>query len=318
MAVGSPAASQVLVRRTLSRGGFDWRSAAFSAFLLFCLVFALAVIAVLIAQVTIRGMPVLTDRGADFLTSNLSTRAGTAGVGQGIFGSLFIALFVIILAIPIGVMTAIYLEEYAPDNRLTRFIAINIRNLAGVPSVVYGLLGLAVFVPVTRVIESVIFPDLDGTGRSIVAASITLSALVLPIVIITASESIRAVPGTIREAGYGAGASRWQVTRSLVLPSAIPGILTGTILSVSRALGETAPLIIIGVSYNFFSTGNRGTLEGLFGPYTALPAIVYGWASNPELDFRELTAAAIVVLLAVTLFANAVAILLRNRYEIKW
>jgi len=318
MAVGSPAASQVLIRRTLASSGVDWRGVAFSGFLLFCVVFALAVIAVLVAQVVVRGMPIFTDRGAEFLSANLSSRAGTAGVGQGIAGSLLIAFFVVILAIPIGIMTAVYLEEYAPDNKTTRFIAINIRNLAGVPSVVYGLLGLAIFVPVTRAIEGLIFPDLGGTGRSVVAASITLSALVLPIVIITSAEAIRAVPGAIREAGYGVGASRWQVTRGLVLPSAIPGILTGTILSISRALGETAPLIIIGVSYNFFSTGNRGAVESLFGPFTALPAIVFGWASNPNVDFRELTAAAIVVLLAVTLLANAIAILLRNRYEIKW
>jgi phosphate transport system permease protein len=180
-----------------------------------------------------------------------------------------------------------------------------------VPSVVFGLLGLAIFVPLTQAIGG-------GTGRSIVSASITLATLVLPIVIITASEAIRAVPTTLREAGYGVGASRWEVTRSLVLPAALPGILTGTILSLSRALGETAPLIIIGASTAFFSSGNLGPVEQLFGSFTALPVIVFGWATRPQEDFRALTAAAILVLLVVTLLANAIAIFLRNRYELRW
>jgi phosphate transport system permease protein len=209
------------------------------------------------------------------------------------------------------VMTAIYLEEYAPDNRLTRLITINIRNLAGVPSVVYGLLGLAVFVPLVAAVAG-------GTGRNIVTASITLAVLVLPIVVITASEALRAVPRALREGGYGVGASRWEVTSRLVLPAAFPGILTGTVLSLSRALGETAPLIIIGASTTFFSTGDQSFLESLFGSFTALPVIVFGWSTRPQDDFRALTAAAIVVLLIVTLFANAVAILLRNKYERTW
>jgi phosphate transport system permease protein len=318
MAVGSPVAGQVVVRRSLASAGPDWRGLAFSGFLLFCLLFALAVLVTLVADVAVRAAPVFAERGADFLSSNLSQRAGGAGVVQGITGSLLIALFVAILAIPLGVMTAVYLEEYAADSPLTRVIAVNIRNLAGVPSVVYGLVGLAIYVPLAGAIGRLVVPRVDGTGRSLIAASITLATLVLPIVIITSAEAIRAVPGTIREAGYGLGASRWQVTRRLVLPAAFPGILTGTILSISRALGETAPLIIIGVSFRFFSTGNREGLESLFGPFTALPAIVFGWASDPSTDFRSLTAAAIVVLLSVTLLANAIAIILRNRYEIRW
>ena len=318
MAVGSPVAAEVAVRRSLTSTGPDWRGLIFSGFLLFCLLFALAVLATLIIDVVIKAMPVFTERGLDFLTANMSQRAASAGVAQGIIGSLMIAAIVAIIAIPIGVMTAVYLEEYAPDNRFTRFITVNIRNLAGVPSVVYGLVGLAVFVPLTQWFGTVVVPGLDQTGRSVISASLTLAVLVLPIVIITSSEALRAVPLAIREAGYGVGASRWQVTRSLTLPSAVPGILTGTILSISRALGETAPLIIIGVSFRFFSTGDRDAVESLFGPFTALPAIVFGWASNPDDAFRALTSAAIVVLLAVTLLANAIAIILRNRYEIRW
>jgi phosphate transport system permease protein len=295
----------------LTRTARDWRGMLFQVLLVLCLLFALSVLAFLIVDVVTGGWPVVQERGVDFLTSNLSSRAGTAGVWQGIYGSLFIALFVALFAIPIGVMTAVYLEEYAPDNRATRFININIRNLAGVPSVVYGLLGLAVFVPLVQGLAG-------GTGRNVVSASITLGVLVLPIVIITAAESLRAVPSTLREAGYGVGASRWEVTRKLVLPAAGPGILTGMILSLSRALGETAPLIIIGASWTFFSSGDKGFVEQLFGSFTALPIIVFGWASNPQQAFRELTAAAIIVLLVVTLVSNAIAILLRNRYERSW
>jgi phosphate transport system permease protein len=262
-------------------------------------------------DVVVRGLPVFAERGGDFLTSPLSTRPTAAGVGQAIVGTLLIAVGVAILAFPIGVMTAVYLEEYAEDNRLTRLITVNIRNLAGVPSVVYGLLGLAVFVPLVATLAG-------GTGRSVVTGSITLAVLVLPIVIITASEALRAVPRTLREAGYGVGASRWDVTRRLVLPAALPGILTGTVLSLSRALGETAPLIIIGASSTYFSTGNQTFVESLFGSFTALPMVVFGWSTRPQDEFRALTAAAIVVLLVVTLLANAIAIVMRNKYERTW
>ena len=311
MATTSGRAIAVSVGAGLTRTSRDWRGMLFQVLLVLCLLFALSVLAFLIVDVVTGGWPVVQERGVDFLTSNLSSRATTAGVWQGIYGSLFIALFVALFAIPIGVMTAVYLEEYAPDNRATRFININIRNLAGVPSVVYGQLGLAVFVPLVQGLAG-------GTGRNVVSASITLGVLVLPIVIITAAESLRAVPSTLREAGYGVGASRWEVTRKLVIPAAGPGILTGMILSLSRALGETAPLIIIGASWTFFSSGDKGFIEQLFGSFTALPIIVFGWASNPQQAFRELTAAAIIVLLVVTLVSNAIAILLRNRYERSW
>lgn len=309
--MATPSAATIAVRRTLVARTTDWRGIAFQGLLLLSLLCTLAVLATLVADVLLRGSPVYQERGLDFLTSPLSTRSAAAGIAQGILGTALIAVFVAAVAFPLGIMTAVYLEEYAADSRLARAINLNIRNLAGVPSVVYGLLGLAVFVPLMQTLAG-------GTGRSIITASITLAVLVLPIVIITSAEALRAVPRTLREAGYGVGASRWQVTRGLVLPAAAPGILTGTVLSLSRALGETAPLIIIGASSTFFSTGGQGFIDSLFGSFTALPMIVFGWSSRPQEEFRALTAAAILALLAVTLLANTIAIVLRNRFERTW
>lgn len=311
MAVVTPRPATLAVRRGLEARSPDWRGITFQLLLLASLLLTLAILATLVVDVVVRGAPVYAERGADFLNSPLSTRPATAGIIQGITGTALIAALVALFAFPLGVMTAVYLEEYAADNRITRAINLNVRNLAGVPSVVYGLLGLAVFVPL---VQSLV----GGTGRNVISASITLGVLVLPIVIITSAEALRAVPNTLREAGYGVGASRWEVTRRLVLPAAVPGILTGTVLSLSRALGETAPLIVIGASASFFSTGNQSFLESLFGSFTALPMIVFGWSTRPQDEFRALTAAAIIALLVVTLLANAVAILLRNRYERTW
>jgi phosphate transport system permease protein len=204
---------------------------------------------------------------------------------------------------------AVYLEEYARDNRITRFITANIRNLAGVPSVVYGLLGLAILVETLRAITG---------GRSVISGGITLAILVLPIVVIVASEALRAVPASIREAGYGVGATRWEVIRSHVLPSAAPGVFTGTILALARAFGETAPLIVVGAITGFFTVGSASFAEQLQGKYTALPVIVFDWARQPRAEYRALTAAAIVVLMVVLLAVNTAAILLRNRYERRW
>ncbi len=255
-------------------------------------------------------MPVFAERGVGFLTSSLSSNPANAGVIQGLIGTAMLAVMVALFAFPIGILTAIYLEEYATPNLLTRFIDINIRNLAGVPSVVYGLLGLAIFVGAFSTLGI-------GNGRNIITGGLTLAVLILPLVIITSAEAIRAVPNAIREAGYGIGASRWQVVRGLVLPSAVPGILTGTVLSLSRALGETAPLIVAGAVLGSFSTG--GSITDLFGgPYSALLVIVYDWARKPQEEFRALTSAAIIVLLVVTFLANAFAILLRNRYDRRW
>ncbi|MBA3779094.1 MAG: phosphate ABC transporter permease PstA [Chloroflexi bacterium] len=310
MAGASTAVPAVVVRRSLAGQGADWRGLIFQGLLLLSVVITLLFLFILLADVFSRALPVFTERGGSFLSSSLSSSAARSGVIQGLFGSFVIAIIVVIVAFPIGIMTAIYLEEYAPDTRLTQLISINIRNLAGVPSVVYGLLGLAVFVQ--------LLGPLTG-GRSVIAGGLTLAVLVLPIVIITSAESLRAVPQALREAGYGIGASRWQVTRSLVLPSAAPGILTGTVLSLSRALGETAPLIVVGAVSGYFSTGNASTVDQLFGRFTALPMIVFNWAREPQQSaFGPLTAAAIVVLLLVTLSINAFAILLRNRFEKNW
>jgi phosphate transport system permease protein len=295
------------VRRSLRAERRDWAGIIFQALLLLSLLFSLAILAILVADQLARALPVFGERGVDFLTSELSSRPGRAGIWQGLVGTALLATLVAVLAFPIGILTAIYLEEYARDNRLTRLISVNIRNLAGVPSVVYGLLGLAVFVALFRTVGV-------GNGRVILTGGITLAVLVLPLVIITASEALRAVPGSLREAGYGLGGSRWQVTRKLVLPAAAPGILTGTVLALSRAMGETAPLILVGAVLGSFATG--GSLAELVsGPYTALPVIVFDWARRPQEEFRALTSAAIVVLLLVTLLANAIAIYFRNRYD---
>jgi phosphate transport system permease protein len=283
----------------------DVPGTVFQLLLLGSLLFSLAILFILLADVMSKGLPVFAERGTDFLTSPLSSNPATAGVAQGIIGTAILGVIVAVTAFPFGLATAIYLEEYAGEGRLTRFIQINIRNLAGVPSVVYGLLGLSVFVAVFQALGV-------GTGRNILAGGATLAVLVLPIVIITSIEALRAVPMAIREAGYGVGASRWEVTRQLVLPAAAPGVLTGTVLALSRALGETAPLILAGAVLGSFSASMDQLLAG---PYTAMPVIVYDWARRPQEAFRADAAAAIIVLLAITLFANAVAIYLRNRYE---
>jgi phosphate transport system permease protein len=298
------------VTRSLQGKRADVTGHVFTAALLLSLLFTLAVLAILVVDQLQRGLPVFFERGSDVLTSPLSSRPTRAGVLQGIVGTASLAVIVSLLAFPIGILTAVYLEEYAPANRVTRFIDVNIRNLAGVPSVVYGLLGLAMFVSLFQVLGF-------GNGRNVLSGGLTLAVLILPLVIITSAEAIRAVPSTIREAGYGIGASRWQVVRTLILPSAAPGILTGTVLALSRALGETAPLILAGAVLGSFSTG--GSLADLFGgPYTALPIIVFDWARKPQEDFRALTSAAILVLLGVTILANAAAIVLRNRFDRRW
>jgi phosphate transport system permease protein len=297
-------------RGSLQQTRPDVAGMVFAIVMLFSLLFSLAILGVLIADQLARGMPVLTERGTDFLTSDLSSDPAKAGIVQGLIGTALLCAIVALVAFPIGILTAIYLEEYAPDNLLAKFIAVNIRNLAGVPSVVYGLLGLAVFVAFFAGIGV-------GDGQNVLSGGLTLAVLILPLVIITSAEAIRSVPQALRESGFGLGASRWQVVRQLVLPSAAPGILTGTVLALSRALGETAPLILIGAVLGSFSSG--GSLADLFGgPYAALPTIVYDWARKPQEEFRALTSAAILILLAVTILANTAAIILRNRYDRRW
>lgn len=291
----------------IGRRKLDIWGIIFQFALLLSLLACFAFLMILIVDVVRDAAPVFADRGTDILTSDLSRDPAATGLWQGIKGSIVLAIITLVVAIPLGVACAVYLEEYAPDNRLTRFINLNIRNLAGVPSVVYGILGLIIFVQW--------FEGFTG-GRSVIAGGLTLSVLVLPIVVITSAEAIRAVPQSLREGGYGVGATRWDVTRRLVLPDASPGILTGLILSLSRAIGETAPLLLVGaIASNFFTVGNASYVEQLKGSYTALPVTILTWARQPQAEFRELTSAAIVVLLAITLLANLAAILLRNRYQ---
>ncbi len=293
------------VERRLRGGGIDVRSVVVEALLLLSLMISLGILLVLLADILIRALPVLTERPIDFLTSPLSARPANAGIVQGLIGSLMLIVIVVVLAMPFGVGAAIYLEEYASDNWLARFIRTNIRNLAGVPAIVYGLLGLAVFV------------TLLGLGNTLIAGGLTLAALVLPVVVITTSEALRAVPNSIREAAFGVGATRWETVRSHVLPYAAPGIFTGTILSLARAFGETAPIIMVGAIVGTFNS-IFGPINQLFERFTALPTIVYNWSREPQDEFRALTAAAIVVLLVVILLVNAIAIWLRNRFERRW
>jgi phosphate transport system permease protein len=287
-------------------------------------------IAIVVAFAIAFGIAALVGTSS-FLTSDLSRFPERAGVAQAIFGTVFLALMTAIVAFPLGIATAVFLEEYAPNNRFIAFVRLNIRNLAGVPSVVYGLLGLAIFVqlvgtnigdiPVIGGALVDIFGEGGITGgRTIIAGGLTLAILVLPIVIITSSEALRAVPPSLREGGYGVGATQWEVTKSLVLPNAFPGILTGTILSLSRAIGETAPLILVGAFFGtFFTTGSAGLSDKFTTTYTALPQVVFQWATDAKSEFRlSLTAAAILVLLAITVLANVAAVLLRNRYEKRW
>jgi phosphate transport system permease protein len=286
----------------------------FSAFLLLMLLLSLVILVILIGSVVSDAWPVLSTRGIGFLTSNLSSFEDRAGVWQGLIGSLILIAFVGVIAVPLGIGAAVYLQEYARDTRAARALIANIRNLAGVPSIVYGILGVVVFV---QALGAVTGPEVHG--RSLVAGGLTLSVLVMPFIIIITMEALRAVPGGIREAAYGVGATRWEVVRSHVLPYAAPGVFTGAILALARAFGETAPLLLVGAVTGYLSPGgNSGLLETLRGAYTTLPTIIYNWTRQPGEEWKPLTSAAIVALLGVILIVNLAAILLRNRYERKW
>lgn len=247
-----------------------------------------------------------------FLQTPMSPYPETAGVRTALLGSLALIGITILFAFPIGVGAAIYLEEYADKRfKLNRVIQTNIDNLAGVPSIVYGILGLAIFVRTLEPFTSgALFGVVDGNGRTILSAGLTLALLVLPIVIINAQEAIRAVPSSLRQASYGLGATQWQTIWNHVLPYALPGILTGTILAISRAIGETAPLIVVGAST--FITSDP---DGLFSKFTALPIQIYNWTTRPQAEFRNIAAAAILVLMITLLSLNAVAVVLRNRFS---
>lgn len=288
----------------------------FRGLLMAALGISLLFLLVLIVEMLVEGQSVLLTRPLEFLTGSLNSNPALAGVWQGIRGTLMLALIVAIVAFPLGISAAVYLEEYAGDTAFARRVNINIRNLAGVPSIVYGLLGLTVFV---KVLGANGQGGLTG-GRTVVSGGLTLAALVLPIVIITAQEALRAVPAGIREGALALGATRWETVRHHVLPAAAPGVLTGTVLSLARAAGEAAPLLVVGAVTGVFFVGAQGFFEQIFsGRFTALPMIIFSWARLPAgQGWNTLAGAASFVLLVMIVVVNAVAIYLRNRYEQKW
>lgn len=302
----------------------DIRGAIFHTVVAAALFVALLILGVLLIDVLVDGWDQLSTRLGAFLNGTLRSRSidDQLGVHQGIYGSVWIGVFVAVIAFPTGVAAAIYLEEYAGKGRFTSLIELAIRNLAGVPSVVYGLLGLFLFVERNSLFGFVglgWLVDLTG-GSSVVAAGLTLSILVLPIVIITSQEAVRSVPSGLKEGAYGLGATKSEMIRTQVLPYAAPGILTGTLLSMSRAIGEAAPLILIGaISGGLTRNPDLWDTSGLTERFTALPIIIVTWVQQRGRDggFESAAAAAIVVLLALVLLLNMTAILLRNRFEKK-
>jgi phosphate transport system permease protein len=304
----TPATAQV-VRDQLQRRASDVWGVVFRTALQLALLMTVVILGVLLVDVVLGSLTVWENRAGTFLSGGLRSQAEDAGVFQGLRGTFWIGVCVVLLVFPVGVGAAIYLEEYARPGRLTRFIDLNIRNLAGVPSVVYGILGFTVFVK--------IFDGATG-GSTVISGGLTVAILVLPIVIITSAEALRAVPNSLREAGFGVGATRWEVVRHHVLPYAAPGILTGTVLSLARALGEAAPLILVGAV-----TGRLASREGLLDlgqlteRFTAMPIVITEWTTDPDRAFRANASAAILVLLTIVLIANTIAVLLRNRYEKK-
>ena len=270
---------------------------AFEALALAVLCLALGALGVLIADVWSDGASRLSW---EFLSSFPSRHPEQAGIRHALAGSIFVIALTGALAVPVGVAAAIYLEEYGTRSVTARIIEVNITNLAAVPSIIYGLLGLGLFVRGM------------GMGRSVMAGASTLALLVLPVVILSTREALRAVPKSIREGSYALGATRWQTIWHQVLPVALPGMLTGTILALSRAIGETAPLIAIGaLTFVAFAP------DGIWSPFTVLPIQIFNWVSRPQLEFRTNAAAAILVLLALLLTMNAAAIWLRDRYQKK-
>jgi phosphate transport system permease protein len=246
-----------------------------------------------------------------FLTSPANATPELAGIRTAVLGSIWLVIITVGFAVPVGVGAAIYLEEFAKPNRINDFIQTNINNLAGVPSIIYGMLGLAVFVRLLEPITSgSVFGDYAPNGRTVLAAGLTLGLLTLPVVIISSQEAIRAVPNSLRQAGMGLGATKWQTVRSHVLPVAVPGIMTGTILAVARAIGETAPLILVGAA-GFITVSPSGP----FSQFTALPIQIFQWTSLPQEEWRNLAAAASLALLVLLLTLNAAAVILRNRYS---
>lgn len=282
----------VLVKRTKTR---RMKNRLYQSLFFAATCVGVVVLVVLIVDILRKGIGVLNW---DFLTSFNSYRPENAGLRGAIVGSIWIIAMTAPLTFVVGVCSAIYLEEYAKKNRWTRLIQLNISNLAGVPSIVYGLLGLA------------LFARGFGLGRSILSAALTLTLLVLPIIIVASREALASVPDSLRHASYALGATRWQTIYRVVLPRAFPGIMTGTILALSRAIGETAPLLVVGaMAYVAFSP------RDVFDIFTTIPIQIYNWTSLPQEEFQYLASAGIIVLLVLLLTLNAFAILMRNKYQ---
>lgn len=281
----------------------QWKRVLSSAFSTLCLLATISCVLILVfllVSVAWRGLQYLDWQ---FITSLPSRKPEKAGMWVYLIGSMWLIVLTTLFAVPLGVGAALYLEEYAADTRWKKLIQLNIANLAGVPSIVYGLLGLGIFVWALQL------------GRSVLAGSLTLTLVVLPIVILAAQEALRAVPGTIRQASFALGATRWQTTWRQVLPAAMPGIMTGVILAISRALGEAAPLVAMGaVQYV-----DRAP-SSIWGTYTALPLAIFDWAGRPQAEFHDLSAAAIIVLLVVLVSLNMGAAYVRYRFGkgVRW
>lgn len=270
----------------------------FKALFFACTLIGLIILAILIIDILRKGLPVMS---ADFFTNFSSSSASTAGVKGALIGTLWLMMTLIPIALVLGVGSAIYLEEYAKDNDFTKFVKINISNLASVPSIVYGLLGATIFVSLLKL------------GNSVIAAALTLALLILPVIIVASQEAIRAVPNSVKEASYGLGANKWQTIKNVVLPAAIPGIVTGVILAISRAIGETAPLVAIGIPTILLRTPNS-----ILDSFQTLPLQIYDWARKPGLDFQALSSAAIIVLLIILLILNTIAVIIRNKFSKKY
>jgi phosphate transport system permease protein len=257
--------------------------------------FGLLILGILLYRILTQGAPYLN---LDFLQNLPSRKPERAGIKTALIGTIWLVGVTAPLSLLLGVGTALYLEEYAKRNRFTDFIQVNISNLAGVPSIVFGLLGLTLFVRAL------------GLGTSVLAAGLTMSLLILPVIIVASQEAIRSVPKNLREASYGMGATKWQTIVRVVLPAAIPGILTGGILALSRAIGETAPLVVLGLP--LFIAFLPKTV---FDTFTVLPMQIYNWTSRPQEEFHALAAAGIIILLIMLIIMNSIAVLIRNKYQ---
>lgn len=307
--VGAPTA--VSITRALTTKGRDRTGRVVEGALLLTLFVSLGVLVLLMVHLVQRAWPVLSNDLGGFLSRGQDASSSSdAGVWQAVRGTITLSVIVAVVAFPLGIACAVYLEEYAGSSRLARVTRLNVRNLAGVPSIVYGILGLAVFAKFFKPITN---------GSTVIAGGLTLAVLVLPIVVITASEALRAVPRSIREGALGVGATQWETIRSHVLPSAAPGILTGTVLSLARAAGEAAPLLLVGAATGLLRVGNTGLWDQITeGRFTALPVAIFSYARQPGADFRAVTAAASLVLVVLVFVVNGLAIYLRNRYERRW